>query len=73
MGMAEFRGLRADQMGLTGGTVLIALGVAMILLSMPRRGEAERPFMRSPFAVAFIPTVSLALMTFGVAMVITSF
>jgi hypothetical protein len=60
-------------MGLTGGTVLIALGVAMILLSMPRRGEAERPFMRNAFAVAFIPTVSLALMTFGVAMVITSF
>ena len=60
-------------MGLTGGTVLIALGVALVLLSMPRRGEAERPFMRSPFAVAFVPTVSLALLTFGIAAIITSF
>ncbi len=33
-------------MGLTGGAVLIALGVAMVLLSMPRRGEEVRPFMR---------------------------
>jgi hypothetical protein len=60
-------------MGLPGGAVLIALGVAMVLLSMPRRGEDARPFMRNAFAVAFVPTVSLALMTFGVAMIITSF
>ena len=60
-------------MGRTGGAVLVALGVAIILLSMPRRGEDVRPFMRGAFATAFVPTVSLALMTFGVAMIITSF
>ena len=60
-------------MGLTGGTVLIALGVAIVLLSMPRRGEDVRPFMRSTFAKALIPTVSLAFLTFGLAIIITSF
>ena len=45
----------------------------MVLLSMPRRGEDVRPFMRGAFARALVPTVSLALMTFGVAMIITSF
>jgi hypothetical protein len=60
-------------MGLTGGTVLIALGVALVLLSMPRRGEDTRPFMRSAFAQAVVPALCLGLLTFGVAMIITYF
>ena len=59
-------------MGLTGGAVLIALGVAIILLSMPRRGEDARPFMQGPFATALVPALCLGLLTFGVAIVISS-
>jgi hypothetical protein len=60
-------------MGLTGGTVLIALGVAIVLLSMPRRGEDARPFMRGPFATALVPAMCLGLLTFGIAMIISYF
>jgi hypothetical protein len=58
-------------MWFTGGAVLIALGVAIVLLSMPRRGEDARPFMRSPLATALVPVVCLGLLTFGVAIIIT--
>ena len=59
-------------MGLTGGAILIALGVALVLLSMPRRGEDVRPFVRGAFAFSLIPAVCLALITFGVALIITN-
>jgi hypothetical protein len=61
-----------DVMHLTGGVVLFLLGIGLVLLARPRRHEDVRPFMRSAFGSAIIPPLCLALMTLGVAIIITN-
>jgi hypothetical protein len=56
-------------MGLATGIVLLILGVALVLISLPRQGEV-RPWVRSPIGWAFVPAICLALLAFGVALVV---
>jgi hypothetical protein len=60
-------------MGLTGGVVLLVLGLALVLLVRPRSGgDIRLPWMQAPIAQVLIPTVCLALLTFGVAIIIAN-
>jgi hypothetical protein len=59
-------------MGLIGGLVLIALGVALVLLGIPRRGEDLRPFLRPSLAFAVYPAVCLLFLAMGMAVVVTN-
>ena len=59
-------------MGLLGGVVMLILGIGLAVLSRPRSYEEIRPFMRSAAAQVFVPTLCLALMAFGVAVIIVS-
>ena len=58
-------------MGLTTGFVLLILGVVLILVSLPRRNEDLRPFLRSSFAQALVPALCLGLIAFGIAFILT--
>jgi hypothetical protein len=58
-------------MGLATGLVLLILGVALVLISQPRQGEI-RPWVRSPAGWAFIPAMCLALLAFGVSLIVFS-
>ena len=56
-------------MGLTTGIALLILGIALVLLSLPRQGQI-RPWVQSAFGQAIIPALCLALIAFGVAFII---
>ena len=58
-------------MGLAIGLVLFILGVALVLISRPRQGVV-RPWVRSPAGWAFIPAICLALLAFGVALIVVN-
>ena len=58
-------------MGLTTGFVLLILGVVLILVSLPRRNEDLRPFLRSSFPQALVPALCLGLIAFGIAFILT--
>ncbi len=58
-------------MGLTAGFVLLVLGVGL-MVSLPRKDGSIRPHVRGAFAQAMVPTACLALITFGIAFIITN-
>ena len=52
-------------MNLTVGVVMVAIGLGMIVLGRPRKGEDVRPFMRSRFAFAVYPAMTLVFLAMG--------
>jgi hypothetical protein len=58
-------------MGLTGGFILVGIGLALVLIGLPRRGEDRRPFLRSPLAQVLYPAVCLVFLSMGAAVVFT--
>jgi hypothetical protein len=59
-------------MGLTAGLVLLALGILLVALGRPRRGEDLRPFLRSPLAQVLYPSLCLVLLSLGAAFTLTN-
>lgn len=62
---------RSRDMGLTGGFVLLGVGLALILLGRPRNGEDIRPFLRSSPAQVLYPALCLVFLSVGAAVVLT--
>ena len=56
-------------MGLTTGIALLILGIAFVVLSLPRQGQL-RPWVQSTLGQAMVPVLCLAFITFGVAFII---
>ncbi len=52
-------------MNVTIGIVMLCIGLAMILLGRPRKGEDMRPFLRSPLASAVYPALILVFLAIG--------
>jgi hypothetical protein len=59
-------------MGLTGGFILLGIGLALILVALPRSGEDFRPFLRSSLMQVLYPALCLVLLSMGAAVVLTS-
>jgi hypothetical protein len=57
-------------MNLTIGIVMLAIGLGMILLGRPRKGEDVRPFMRSHPAVAAYPGLVLVFLAMGILTIV---
>ena len=54
------------------GLILLVLGVGLVLVSLPRKDGSLRPLVRGPFGQALVPTACLALITFGIAAIISN-
>jgi hypothetical protein len=52
-------------MNLTIGIAMLGIGLAMILLGLPRKGEDKRPFMHSHFIFATYPALILVFIAMG--------
>jgi len=52
-------------MNLTIGIVMLAIGLGMIVLGRPRKGESMRSFMHSRFAFAVYPAMTLVFLALG--------
>ncbi len=52
-------------MNLTIGIVMLAIGLGMIFLGLPRKGEDMRPFMQSRLAFALYPALILVFLAMG--------
>lgn len=52
-------------MNLTIGIVMLAIGLGMIVLGRPRKGESMRPFMHSRFVFAVYPAMTLVFLALG--------
>ena len=59
-------------MDLTGGFVLLGLGLGLLIVGTLRRGPDIRLFLRSDLAWEAYPVLCLALITFGVAFITAS-
>lgn len=59
-------------MNLTIGIVMLAIGLGMILLGLPRKGEDKRPFMRSHLVFAVYPALILVFLSTGILTIVTN-
>jgi hypothetical protein len=59
-------------MGLIGGIVLLAVGIGLVILALPRRGEDIRPFLKFPLAQVLYPSICLVLLSMGAAVILTN-
>lgn len=57
-------------MNLTIGIVMLAIGLGMILLGRPRKGEDVRPFMRSHLVFAAYPGLVLVFLAIGILTIV---
>lgn len=59
-------------MAMTGGFVLLGLGLGLVLFAIPRGGEDVRPFLRGGFVQVAYPSLCLVCLALGAAFIITS-
>jgi hypothetical protein len=59
-------------MNVTIGIVMLCIGVGMILLGRPRKGEDLRPFMHSTIVFAVYPAVVLVFLAIGLLTIVTN-
>ena len=52
-------------MGLTFGWVSLGLGIALVLVGMPRKDEECRPFLRGSLMPIVYPSLCLVLISVG--------
>ena len=57
-------------MNVTIGIVMLCIGLGMILLGRPRKGEDMRPFLRSSLASVVYPAIILVLPAIGVLTIV---
>jgi hypothetical protein len=57
-------------MNVTIGIVMLAIGLAMILLGRPRKGEGKRPFLNSHLAYAVYPALILVFLAMGILTIV---
>lgn len=57
-------------MNLTIGIVMLAIGLGMILLGRPRKGEDKRPFLHSHLAYAVYPALILVFLSMGILTIV---
>ena len=57
-------------MNVTIGIVMLCIGLAMILLGRPRKGEDMRPFLRSSLASAGHPAMILVFLAIGMLTIV---
>lgn len=59
-------------MQLIGGIVLLALGIGLVVIALPNRSGTQKAFMQPDAMMVFYPPLCLAVITFGVALVVSS-
>jgi hypothetical protein len=57
-------------MNLIIGIVMLAIGIGMILLGRPRKGEDLRPFLRSTSMFVGYPAITLVFLAMGVLTIV---
>jgi hypothetical protein len=57
-------------MNLTIGIVMLAIGIGMILLGRPRKGEDLRPFLESTSMFVLYPAITLVFLAMGVLTIV---
>ncbi len=57
-------------MNLTIGIVLLTIGIGMIVLGLPRKGEDIRPFMTSRLVSAVYPALILVFLAMGILTIV---
>jgi hypothetical protein len=60
---------KGRRMGLTFGWVSLGLGIALVLVGMPRRDEECRPFLRGSLMPIVYPSLCLLLISAGLVTV----
>jgi sulfite exporter TauE/SafE len=53
-------------MNITIGIVMLCIGLGMIFLALPRKGEGRRPFLQSPLVYAVYPALILVFLAMGI-------
>jgi hypothetical protein len=59
-------------MGLATGLGLLAIGLVLVLVALPRRGEDMRPWLRSSLAQVAYPSICLVFIAMGAATTATN-
>ena len=57
-------------MNLTIGIVMLAIGIGMILLGRPRKGEDLRPFLATTSMFVLYPAFTLVFLAMGVLTIV---
>jgi len=57
-------------MNITIGIAMLVIGIGMILLGMPRKGEDRRPFLHSHLAYAVYPALILVFLSMGILTIV---